>query len=724
MSDVTIEFRGDKRPFDAVRDSVRADARDLARTPIVPGSGATGDPKAAAKSFRDAYASAFDDLGNRATRLQNTVGEMARARYNATAGAGPFKFFEAGASAAEKQAETFQNRLDEIYLTLGKAQPGTNQFERARASLRAYEIELAQYEAQLAAVAGEELAAGSAATAAGAERRAGGLLQGGQLRGIGPVFRAAGLYQYGIDETTINAASALGQKLGIIRSTTEATAKSAVIITEAEQAAYAASQAKAAAYATYAAEAGIATAEIEAEAVAAAATAVSFGVVASAILPLVAVGYIIYDITKQIRAEEEHRLALIEAANKGINAQLTYEKNITDELKRQRLEAQAGREVDSFKKDFGSQTIEDLQRRRGELEQLTKYAPTGSFNKDSGAFDILSPEQTARRKKQAEELLALDEEIYRRQHTQDVSFSNLGAAAIKDQQEAKDALEKSIEQGIAKARELTKQYKSAFEGLFITEAKGNPFAEQMANSAKATETLKDQLKGLPSDLQAIAFGMQKAANEGRLFELQLQNAFTVIDLRAQARRFTEATQQERIAAAQQQNSFLNQPGRSTNPDVVYAANAAARGASAYDLQERQRVLEEKLSAAARARTPEQQAAADKAVSDLAKTVDPNQISSLDRQQIGSAIERTATRAEQQEREGLETQKRLVSVLEKLEANEKGLLGNIQKTGKQALDIVFQDKTGKASATVSSPTPEDTDKEYDFAGFDIVGGSNL
>lgn len=725
--DVTIEFRGEKSKFDAVRDSVRADAKEMARTPIFPGS-AADDSKAAAKNFRDSYAAAFDDLGARANKLRDTVGQLALQRHNATAGAGPFKFFEAGASAAEKQAEVFQNRLDEIYITLGRAQPGTNQYEAARASLRAYEVELARYEAQLAAVAGEELAAGTAASAAGVERRAGGLLQGGQLRGVGPVFRAAGLYQYGIDETTINAASALAQKLGIVRSTTEATAKSAVIITEAEQAAYAAAQAKAAAYAVYAAEAGIATAEIEAEAVAASAVAVSFATAAAVFLPLVAAGAIFAIYMHDAAAAAAQQLKIEEAKQRGINSQLESQKKITDELKKQRLEAQAGRELERTKQDFSSQTLSDLQARKAELEALTKYAPTGDYGGDkakggSGAFDVLSPEQATQRKKNTEALLAVEDEIDKRLHATDGSFRNLSEAHDRYLEEVKTKFAKDVEEATAKAKELAKAQTSAFEGLFAAEAKGNVFAEQMVANAKATEQLKDQLKGLPADLQGIAFGMQRAAAEGKLFELELQNAFQVIDLRAQARRFTDPTQQERISAANSRLEALRGPGGSTNPDVIAAARDAAKSAAGYDLQEKQRVIDEKLAEAARARTPEQRAASDKAITDLAKTLDANSLNGIERAQIGAAIERTATRTEQTEKEGREIQRRLADVLEKLEANEKGLLGNIQKSGKQALDIVFQDKSGRANATVTPPTPDDTKDEYNFSGFDIVNGSN-
>src|SRR5258706_5133209 len=60
----------------------------------------------------------------------------------------------------------------------------------------------------------------------------------GRLQGIGPAFRAAGLTQLGLDETVVNAAVVLGQKMGLVRKEGEGLARTLGIVSDAEKVAY------------------------------------------------------------------------------------------------------------------------------------------------------------------------------------------------------------------------------------------------------------------------------------------------------------------------------------------------------------------------------------------------------------------------------------------------------------------------------------------------------
>ncbi len=698
MSDsVTVEFRGDKSQFNSVRDQVRADARDIANTPITPGSGSgSGGAAKGAKDFQTAYAGAFDDLSARAARLNNQVATMARERYQA-GGGGPFKFFEEGASAAEKQAQALESKLVEMQVALGRAIPGTGKYALAEAELKSYEAELARYEVQLASV--------STAEAASAEARSGeslgGLVTGtGRIRGLGPVFRATGLYNYGIDETTLNAANALSRAASGIAGSASAAASSMVITNEAELSAYAAAKGLSIEQAKTALAAEATAAAMEETATAAAAVDAEILLVSAVFLPLVAAAAIfaIYSHDASTAAEAKKDAEFAAAA--AMNRQLQYQQGITAEINKQIRDAKSGRELSTYTDELKGRSVEELKDREASLKAQI-YSPDGSareaatvYNKEQGKY-VLSAEDAATQEDRVKKLVAIQNELYNKQQAtlHDQSFSNLGDAGVDIARQKQEEFNKEVDESRKKVQEMARSWKTAFENLYTAEASDNPFARQMVANAKAVESLKLQLVGLPPELKASALAMQSAQNESKLFELGLKNAFDVIDLRALERKF-DITQPR----------FVNQA----------STDAYARYQARQD-------VDAKLREAGQARTPDEQSAADRAVTQLAKTLDPKNLDIFEKIQIAQAIERNATDTENQRRDAVEVQKRLATVLEKLEANEKGLLGNIETGGRQALDIVLKDSTTDQQVTrATAATTGDTDKVFNL---EFVGGSN-
>lgn len=553
-----------------------------------------------------------------------------------------------------------------------------------------------------------------------------------RIRGLGPLFRATGLYQYGIDETTLNAGisvfnAATGRNTeGAAKAGAAASAAKAAADTEsaAATAVGATAETEKAAAATVAA-----AAETEAAGAAAAGAAASglWSVSMATIAPILAVGAVaalaIYNIVRDIRAEENHRLQLIEAENKGINAQLTYEKAITDEFAKRRADADATRQAETYKKDFGQQSTEDLQRRRDELAQLTKYAPTGEFDPKTGAFSALAPQQITERKKNELELLALEEEIYRRRNTPDTSFSSLTEAHDKYIDETRAKFDKEIEEGRKKATEIGKAQGDAFNTLYEKAAADNPFARQMAQNAAAVDKFKETARLLPPELQSVGFALLKQANDLAIYKLQIDATFQTLDLRDSARRFRDPTKQEQQAQLNSEYRRFLQGSNSTNPEALRYFQEKQTEIDQTERRQTQTNLDARLAVDRAARTPAQQAEADARTAAFARGLDPNQLRLDQRRDIADIFERQATRAERRQDEANGLLKRQLETADKIERNTKDLIDRIGVQGTKALNISVTDSTSdKKVDKVTTATPDDV-SDFQFTGFDVVGGSN-
>jgi hypothetical protein len=160
------------------------------------------------------------------------------------------------------------------------------------------------------------------------------LANGGQLRGAGPLFRAAGLYQYGIDESILNVAN---------------TARAAI---------------------------GISTAGLAV-----------FGALAAA-------GFALVKISEHLKELAEKKLHNEEEVQKAINNEIIAgEKNLKN-YSEQVAQQQHAYELRKF---IAGADIADLEHRKQLLEQINRLAPNGG-NFQQNAADALALQQSERDK--------------------------------------------------------------------------------------------------------------------------------------------------------------------------------------------------------------------------------------------------------------------------------------------------------------------------------------
>ncbi|HEX8287440.1 MAG TPA: hypothetical protein VF556_05565 [Pyrinomonadaceae bacterium] len=96
-------------------------------------------------------------------------------------------------------------------------------------------------------------------------------------------------------------------------------------------------------------------------------------------------------------------------------------------------------------------------------------------------------------------------------------------------------LNEEIEKGKKKVEELGKSYANTFDELFIRAAKDNPIASTFLEGEKALKSLRENLKGLPAEMQNAAIEMQQKLNGNALFEARLDNKLAAFDLRDRAK---------------------------------------------------------------------------------------------------------------------------------------------------------------------------------------------
>lgn len=280
-----------------------------------------------------------------------------------------------------------------------------------------------------------------------------------------------------------------------------------------------------------------------------------------------------------------------------------------------------------------------------------------------------------------------------------------------------------------KVKEAVKEYRAEFSNLYVGSVSDNPFAQNMVANATAVDLLKEKLAGVTPELRKTAQGLLETAQAQKTFSLQINNAFETIDLRSQADKFRGPTQKELQADFNRKLSEFRRTSNSTNPDVFYNFRREQQDILDFEKVKKQRVIDEKLDIAERAKTPAERAIADRAVITFAGGVNPDDINQSDRGRIADAFERSAARNESRQEEALSTQKELLATLKAIDARGQALLGVANESGQAGVeratkfDITLRDDTSDKKATAAAATSSDVAATYNFpiAG---PGGSNL
>lgn len=287
-----------------------------------------------------------------------------------------------------------------------------------------------------------------------------------------------------------------------------------------------------------------------------------------------------------------------------------------------------------------------------------------------------------------------------------------------------DAIRIPIEQGIAKAKELTKQFREVFEGLQRTAGASNPFVILFLDADKAMKTLRENTKGLSADVVKSFEEMQRTQNGLKLFETRLDNSLAADRLRGEAANIRNSTpffstdsRIQRLDTQHAQEYRFGSEGRNVKEIELYYEREARRIKSLEGEGVRER-LDSQLRTvmAAGAATPEQKAIADRKIIALTSSLKPEDLTGIQREQAALAREREAVRLENAEKDAAKTAKDALKTQQRIDANLKRLVDKANTGGVEAInsELIIRDETNGAveiNKQPKRPTPNDTASLY-------------
>jgi hypothetical protein len=672
---------------------------------------------------------------------------------------GQFDGITRAAIGLENRANGIKTELAAIRTTASQA-TNASILTQLQTQAKGLEAELAKVEVRQSRIGGNSPSSGSGGHGLSLSN----IANGGQIRGAGPLFRAAGLYQYGIDESILNVANSARVAIGL-----------------------------------------------SGEALAA------FGGVAAA-------GFAVYEISEKIRSDAEKRLQVEEDIAGAFNRQIkgieemyaSYDKfkqlvessdkfslnishlvnigdgkglqdllNKVDADNKVTIEKINNLQKDQINNEF---LLEGAKNRKthsegdkGLLRRFASNLPFGDLFAESAPDNPLAGPGYSKSQK--------DQDIAHRaslveQNKKDLAdlaetlkagqeqFTQLRAAINQTQGNQVDAFHKnfqdslkrseefnkSVEKGMDKVRELPKNWNSAFESLNQRVHTNNPFALFLEKSATDADKLKESLRGLPPELQKTLFAMKAIADVNDLFGLRLGAAVDAAGLRADAKAFSnpaESAQQQQDRINRQFLSAINPGGyfgynrvdpskfsedqrrniaaNSSFSDIMGSSRfgsfqlsqegvAIAAYRSFHDRQDsnglQEGKLRDQLAALERFKPADtaQQSELDRKVIALTQGVDVTRLSDRDRTFAAAARLNEASRADSAEqqakadrKEELEVRKKFIEAVNKLaDIAEKDGVQGVQ----QQLKVILENETkGEYNARVSSPTPDDVSANY-------------
>jgi hypothetical protein len=584
----------------------------------------------------------FELAERRADSVQKKFASIANTRIDT----GQFDALTRTAIRAENRASSLRSELESIRKTAAST---TNSSILAQLEVQAkgLQSELAKVEALQSRIA-------PAVAGGGGGSGHGSFIQpSGAIRGAGPLFRAAGLYQYGIDESIINAVLIGAPKAAAAIGTTIASLGAVV------------------------------------------------GIGAAAIA-------ITYKVTGDIRTEAERRLKVEELIAGAMNKQILAGQEIIKNFDKQLGEDAGDRQFDRFLK---SASNDELQHRFDLLKKLHDLDPTGE---NAAKFETQGRRISAQTDANNNGSAATADKAFDDRWEK---WKKDQQDAKKKQEDAAKAFEKSVEQAKTKINDLSKTWTSAFDSLYQRTAGDNPFAVFLAKSQTDTDKLKLALAGLPPELQKIAFGMHAIADAKEAFSLRLDNALSVANLRFEAGNFSDPTQQEMQRRLNADIANFRRTSNSTNPEAIAEFQRRQNAITNYNKDRQTDFLNSEYNTIYDTRRPGYDpSAADRKFVELTRGFNPDDLPDNLRRAASDARLNEAARQEKFEQDAQDERKKQTELQSKLLETQTRLLALAEKEGTAGINklLVEVRDAPTTKSTVTSPTPADV--EYNtFSG---------
>lgn len=470
--------------------SANAEVNALAKpTAIAPGiAKATADVELLRRSLdRTAAAGAgLSLLETRADAVRKTFQNLVKIDTTGSLDAG-----SRSALRFQKEAFIVQQRLKEIAAveTAGKSAGFLKILTEDAATA---EITLARLEKRALAAA----AAAKAADVAGSHGGGGIITPSGQLRGLGPAFRAAGLTNIGVEETTVNAGLIAAKATAAEFGTTLASIGTTIGV-----------GALAILSAKFASEGILKIAEgrLKSET----AIAVQYGQQQK----------FLFDINKS-QFDFANKLA-------GLPAQRAFDKNLTtanpDDLRTTEAQLQAKLALDEKYFKLRAETS----------SSFTGQEKAAAFKSIQDQQAVI--EQVRNARLNSEDSVAAKQAASFNQRNEDFKKNQADAVAFEKAQTAKRIA--SINEGRLKVAEFGKTVDETFSKLFAAQGDKNPFTPVFDAATESINRTRIATAALSSELQKQAADMVKAQNANALFAARLDNALNASNLRAEATAF-------------------------------------------------------------------------------------------------------------------------------------------------------------------------------------------
>ncbi|MCD9186697.1 MAG: phage tail length tape measure family protein [Pyrinomonadaceae bacterium] len=440
-----------------------------------------------------------------------------------------------------------------------------------------------------------------------------------------------------------------------------------------------------------------------------------------------------YKITGDMRSEAERLLKVQESIAAASNKQLISQQEVIKNYQKMREEAESQRGFDRF---LSGATIDDLKNRRATLEkqnQWFNYLYSGMPNEGN--------------EKRSQQILALDAQIdsleqRRRQASGNTeSFNQRWESYLKSQERMRELEEQrakefaqSVEKGKAKVKELEKTYNSVFEGIYKRTNSNNPFVLLFSEAEESMKNLRNNTRGLSTEIISTFEKMERAQNRLKLFETRLNTNLSVFDLRSEAQNFrsggaNDSSRRDSLLRAKFGNEAFDKLNDSQKREeyekLLFSATPAGlnrqslitslafdrgRGDNA-TLNER---LEKQLKIVEQTRSgfgAEVDPLADRRIIALTNGLDPNQISSRVREAAAGAREREAVRQENAEKEAAQLRAESLTVQKQIKEGIDKLNSIAEKDGFKAVIEIVDKSNGAANVLGVAPTNKDVQNQF-------------
>lgn len=448
-------------------------------------------------------------------------------------------------------------------------------------------------------------------------------------------------------------------------------------------------------------------------------------------------GFALVKWSQQLREEAERRLKTEEMITGAMNKQRLLSMEIAANLAKTLDRDAQDRDFSTLLKT-GSK--EDLQQRFNALKQLQDIGGNTDVVKGkNGQFEQVESEASKRRTQQMRDIQAQLDALGKAGETSlDQRWENykrLAESAAKAEAERAAKFEASVKAGIEKVEELGKVYRQTFRDLTLQANADNPFVQLFLGAEDALEKLKENIRGLPREMQAAAIRGQQAIANAKLFETRINASLSAFGLRNEAANFRNPFDEQknkrdqdaiigRFLSDNPNYEFLRGNSRgqdgtlndATRRDIL-SRSQAGRDSLETPADKFNKSLEKQLELIyGNARTPEEMRIADRRFAQATQGANPLELSSKLRDAAATARERLADAEEASEKEAVEATKALTEINKKLLEQREKMLEAAKKGGKEAIEILVKDETASGVTPTRNPSrPSNSDTQSQYAG---------